>query len=321
MIYVAATFVAVGLLVFSLYWWLIAAPEASAKQQLRRRLAGDAAVSAPATVVLAKGDEPLSDIRQLNAVLERLGGVSGPTKRLLEEADLSLTPGAFVLTVVACAMAAGLIAFWFLPFWWMALGAAALGGFLPLAFARFKRQRRLQQFEEQFPEAIELISRALRAGHAFSTGLRLAADELPAPVGPEFRLLFDRQNFGDSIPDAMRAFAVRIPLIDARFFVTAVLTQREAGGNLAEVLDRLASVMRDRFKVRREVRTKSAHGRITAWVLAAMPPSLALILFAINPEQMQLLWVDPLGQRLLLAASLGQILGTLVVRRIVDLEY
>ncbi len=115
----------------------------------------------------------------------------------------------------------------------------------------------------------------MRAGHAFATGLKMAADELPAPAGPEFKTLYELQNYGAQLPDALRSFANRIPSLDARFFVTAVLTQREAGGNLAEVLDRLASVMRERFRIKREVRVRSAHGRITAFILAGMPPALA----------------------------------------------
>ena len=125
-----------------------------------------------------------------------------------------------------------------------------------------------------FPEAIDLIARALRAGHALTTGLGMVADEIPAPVGQEFRRLYDEQNFGMSLPEAMRAMARRVPVLDARFFVTAVLTQREAGGNLSEVLDNLASVMRERFKMKRQVRVASAHGRISAWVLSCMPPAL-----------------------------------------------
>ena len=140
--------------------------------------------------------------------------------------------------------------------------------FVPFIYVKSEETSGCRKFEEQFPEAIDLIGRALRAGHAFTTGLAMAAEEIPAPVGEEFKLLYDRQNFGMPLPDAMRAFAARIPLIDARFFVTAVLTQRETGGNLGEVLDNLASVIRERFKVKRQVRVLTAHGRITGWILA-----------------------------------------------------
>ena len=150
-------------------------------------------------------------------------------------------------------------------------------------FVRYKRTKRLQLFEEQFPEAIDLIARALRAGHAFTTGLGIAAEEMPAPVGTEFKRVYDQQNFGMSMPEALRAMARRVPVLDARFFVTAVLTQRESGGNLAEVLDNLSSVMRDRFKVKRQIRVVSAHGRISGWVLSLVPPVLAGVLFLLQP--------------------------------------
>ena len=137
---------------------------------------------------------------------------------------------------------------------------------LPYSFVKMKRNRRMIKFEEQFPEAIDLLARALRAGHALTTGLSMVGDEMADPVGPEFRLLFDQQNFGMPLPQALKNFADRIPIIDARFFVTAVLTQRDAGGNLSEVLDNLTSIIRDRFRVKRQVRVISAHGRITGWV-------------------------------------------------------
>ena len=156
--------------------------------------------------------------------------------------------------------------------------------FVPFLVVRFKATKRMRKFEEQFPEAIDLIARALRAGHAFTTGLALVAEEAPQPVAGEFRLLYDQQNFGMPLPDALKAFAERIPLLDARFFVTAVLTQRESGGNLAEILGNLANVIRERFKVKRQVRVISAHGRITGWVLSGLPPSLAAAFMIIVAE-------------------------------------
>ena len=141
------------------------------------------------------------------------------------------------------------------------------------------------------------MSRALRAGHAFTTGLAMVAEEMPEPVGTEFRLLYDQQNFGMPMPDALKALGERVPVLDARFFVTAVLTQREAGGNLAEVLDNLAAVIRERFKVKRQVRVVSAHGRITGWVLAMLPPALGVALTLLSPEHMSLLWTDPTGHQ------------------------
>ena len=149
----------------------------------------------------------------------------------------------------------------------------------------------------------------------------MVADEIAAPVGSEFRLLFDQQNFGMSLPEALKAFGNRIPLIDARFFVTAVLTQREMGGNLSEVLDRLAAVIRDRFKVKRQVRAISAHGRITGVVLGFLPPTVAAILFVLSPQHIRLLVDDPIGVDMVIGGIVLQIVGVLIIRRIIRVEY
>ena len=196
-----------------------------------------------------------------------------------------------------------------------------LGGFAPLLVVRCKRTKRLQLFEEQFPEAIDLIARSLRAGHAFTTGLGIAAEEMPAPVGTEFKKVYDQQNFGMSMPDALRTMARRVPVLDARFFVTAVLTQRESGGNLAEVLDNLSSVMRDRFKVKRQIQVVSAHGRLSGWMLSLVPPVLAGVLFLMQPQFMRILVDDPIGMRLVLGAVALQLLGTYIISRLVKIEY
>ena len=187
-------------------------------------------------------------------------------------------------------------------------------------FLKHAASRRMAKFEEQFPEAIDLIARALRAGHAFTTGLGMVADEVEEPVRTEFRLLHDRQNYGMPLPDALRSLAVRVPLLDARFFATAVLTQRESGGNLSEVLDGLSKLIRERFKLKREVRTLSAHGRITGWVLAALPIVLCAIMFVIAPAHIGLLFTDPLGVRMLVGASVLQVIGFIAMQRIVNIE-
>ena len=176
-------------------------------------------------------------------------------------------------------------------------------------------------FEDQFPQAIDLIASSLRAGHAFTAGVSMVSDEVADPTGAEFRLLYDQQNFGMPLPDALKSFAKRVPLLDARFFITAVLTQREAGGNLAEVLDNLAELIRERSRVKRQVRVTSAHGRITGWVLSMMPPALFFMLMFFAPEHMNAFVSDPLGIRLIIVALVLQVIGTLAIRRIVNVEF
>jgi tight adherence protein B len=165
------------------------------------------------------------------------------------------------------------------------------------------------------------MARALRAGHAMTTGLALVAEELPDPVGAEFRLVYDRQNFGMSMPDALRQFADRVPLLDARFFVTAVLTQRESGGNLAEILDNLGDVIRQRFRVKRQIKVVTAHARLTGWVLVLMPVVIALAMVIVAPEHILTLVNDPLGIQMTFVALVLWLVGYLAIRRLVDVEY
>ena len=196
----------------------------------------------------------------------------------------------------------------------------ALGFSLPFMVLRFKRTRRLRAFEEAFPEALDLISRALKAGHAFATGLKMVADEMSEPVGPEFRKTFDEQNFGLPLKDALENLTFRVPLLDMRFFATAVLIQRETGGNLSEILENLAHVVRERFKILRQVRVYTAHGRLTGYVLLALPAVLAVALSFINPEHMNLLFRERMGQIMLMVAIGMQFLGFLWIKQVVKIE-
>ena len=197
---------------------------------------------------------------------------------------------------------------------------AALGFALPFMVLNFKRGRRMRAFEEQFPEGLDLISRALKAGHAFATGLKMVADEMPDPVGPEFRKTFDEQNFGLPLKDALDNLTHRMPLLDVRFFSTAVLIQRETGGNLSEILENLAHVVRERFKILRQVRVYTAHGRFTGYVLLALPAVLCIALSFINPEHMNLLFRERMGQMMLLGALVMQTIGYLWIKQVIKIE-
>jgi tight adherence protein B len=323
MLIAAITFVGVLSVIFGAYWFTVGEPEAREQQKIRRRLKseGPQRTRAAASVQLLKQEAALSNISVLNALLYSIRGLSVPLQNFITKSGLPLTVGSFLLLTGVTFMAAALVVRMYFPIIWVIVPAALVAATIPFFVVSYFQSARAAKFEEQFPEAIELIARAMRAGHAFTTGIKIAADEMPEPAGPEFRLLYERQNYGAQLPDALRAFAERIPTIDARFFVTAVLTQREAGGNLSEILDRLAAVMRERFKIRREVRVRSAHGRITAYVLAALPPVLAVLMLLINPTQMQLLVTDPLGVNLIIAGVILQVCGVLLVRKIVDIQY
>ena len=196
----------------------------------------------------------------------------------------------------------------------------ALGFALPFLLLRMKRTRRLRKFEEEFPEALDLIARALKAGHAFATGLKMVADEMEEPVGPEFRKTFDEQNLGLPLKDALENLTLRIPILDVRFFATAVLIQRETGGNLSEILENLAHVVRERFKILRQVRVYTAHGRLTGYVLLALPAFLGVALSFINPEHMNLLFRERMGQMMLIAAMVMQFIGYMWIKQVVKIE-
>ena len=203
--------------------------------------------------------------------------------------------------------------------WGFPVGAA-LGFAVPFLVLKVKRRRRLNAFEEQFPEALDLIARALKAGHAFATGLKMVADELAEPVGPEFRKTFDEQNFGLPLKDALDNLTDRIPLLDVRFFATAVMIQRETGGNLSEILENLGHVVRERFKILRQVRVYTAHGRLTGYVLLGLPAFLGVALMFINPDHMNLLFRERLGQQMLMAAIVMQFVGYMWIKKVIKIE-
>jgi tight adherence protein B len=193
-------------------------------------------------------------------------------------------------------------------------------GLLPLAFIVWKRKRRLAQFEEHFPEALDLLGRAVRAGHAFTTGMEMIAKESDEPIGGEFRTTFEEQNFGLPLRDTLLNLTERVPLIDVRFFVTSLMIQKETGGNLAEILDGLSRVIRDRFRIHREVQTRTAQGKLTAAILIAIPPIMMLGLSALNPQYMKTLTEDPAGPTILGIAAGLQIVGSALLWKIIHIE-
>jgi tight adherence protein B len=316
---VFATFTVFLAVVVGTYWIFVVRPEQSAERAVRGRLRRPRAQKIVASVIKAR--ERLSVIRFLDGALSRRHGLIAPIARVVARSGLQITEGTVVLSCIFCAIVALVIATDLRVPSVAALVAAVLAGLIPIAYLRYVANKRMSVFEEQFPEAVDLIARALRAGHALPTALQMVSEEVPDPIGGEFKQLFDQQNFGMSLPDALRAFADRIPLIDARFFVTAVLTQREMGGNLSEVLDRLAAVIRERFKVKRQVRAVSAHGRITGLVLGMLPPVVATFLFVVSPAHMRLLVDDPLGVDMVVIAIVLQVVGVLIMRRILAVEY
>ena len=319
MVFVFATFGIVFAIILGVYWLMVVRPETARESAVVARIGTTA--KAAKVAALLKAPERLSEMHALDYLLARAGRVVDPVQRTIEQSGLKLTLGTLVLASLLAAAIAFYLVNTFVHLVLVAAVVAGLAACIPYGYVRYKRNQRLLKFEEQFPEAIDLLSRALRAGHAITTGLSMVAEELPAPIGPEFQILYDQQNFGLPLSQALKNFADRVVILDARFFVTAVLTQRESGGNLSEVLDNLAQIIRDRFKVKRQVRVISAHGRITGWVLSAMPVSLGLFFAMTNPEKYATFYRDPLGMQMIFGALLLQLIGVFVIKKIVNIEY
>ena len=320
MIVAVLTFTVALAVILGAYWVFILREEEQTQSSMRKRLKGNT-IRDKARSAILKEAQKVSDVPLIERMLQSNQALLSGLQRRIDQADARITPGLFILTCAVVGLAIYLAVSFYTPWIAIAIVAGIIGIFLPVIWLQRKRATRLKLLEEQFPDAIDLIARALRAGHAFTTGISMVSDEVPAPTGKEFQLLHEHQNFGMPLPDALKRFSERVDLLDARFFVTAVLTQRDAGGNLSEVLDNLSSVIRERFKVKRQVRVLSAHGRLTGLILMAMPPIMALMLFQLSPDSTSLLLTDPLGIRMLIGAAIMQVIGALIIRKIVNVEY
>jgi tight adherence protein B len=315
-------FLFVVALVMGAYAAITYLPGLMATRQMDRRLrdvsiwsSEERLADAPSVVREAKrGPIPALDRLLAN------GRVGPALQRLVDRSGVRTTPSAVILASVGGCFGAAMLAMLFAtqP---IAPPLAALAGLAsPFVWLKYRARRRVKRFEEQFPEALDLLSRAIRAGHAFQTAMGMVADELPDPVGPEFKKAFDQQNFGLPLKEALNQLADRITLLDVRFFVTAVQIQRETGGNLAEILDNLAHVVRERFKILRQVRVHTAHGRFTGYVLLALPALLAVALTFINPEFMSALFHERMGQIMLIGAVVLQTIGFFWIRQVIKIE-
>lgn len=264
-------------------------------------------------------DEMLSGVPFLHRLMLHWSW-STRLREFINQAGLKMRPAALVMLSGATAVVAYLIVVRSLHSLVFALLVGLAAAAIPISFVTWKRQRRFRNFEEHFPEALDLLGRAVRAGHAFTTGLEMISKEVAEPIAGEFRITFDEQNFGLPLRDALLNMTERIPLIDVRFFVTALLIQKETGGNLAEILDALARVIRDRFRIYREVRVKTAQGRLTAAILIALPPLMMVMLEIVNPHYIGVLFTDPKGPIVLAIAGILQVIGSIMLWKIIHIE-
>ncbi len=270
-------------------------------------------------------DEMLSKIPALDNLLRRSSRISN-LQPFLEQANLRIRAGNILVLCMVSAVVLGGLGFLLagsLPpnqaLTFAALGLV-LGAIMPYSYASHRRNKRFQKFEELFPEAIDTLARAVRAGHAFTTALELIANELSEPVASEFRKLFEEQKFGLPVRDALMNLADRMPLVDVKFFVTAVMLQRETGGNLAEILDNLSYVIRERFKIMRQVRVYTAQGRLTMMLLMGLPPVIVITMLLTSPMFIRPLFADPIGHVLVVAGIVLQTFGYFVIRKIIQIQ-
>jgi len=228
--------------------------------------------------------------------------------------------GSFLMTMIGVSVGSGLAALVVSQKFLIAIPVAMLAAFIPYLWMRRRRTRRLYAFESELPEAIDLLGRAIRAGHPLSSGMKMVADETGEPISGEFRRTFEENRFGVPFEDAIQEMSDRVDIVDVRILVTAILIQREVGGNLAEVLDNLASVIRARFTIRRQLRVYTAQGRMSGYVLAALPIVVGTLIYLLNPEYGKLMFVHPLGRVLLGVAVVMQVIGFLWIRKIINID-
>jgi tight adherence protein B len=312
-------FIAVVLLVEGAYlmWNTSKGPEAKRiARRLRLMSAGTSQAGDEVSILKSRMLSQTPAIERLLLQAPRIQQLD----RLLEQSGLTWSVAELLGMMALSAVAGAAVALYFGMTFFMTLIAAVIMGALPLAYVFRARGNRMVRVEQQLPDALDLIGRALRAGHAFPTAVKMVSDELSDPIGGEFRTLFDEVNYGVSMHTALLNLAARIPVTDLRYFVIAVLIQRETGGNLAELLDNIAAIIRARLKLFGQIRVLSAEGRLSAWILTLLPFGVAIVMNLINPTFIGVLWKDPMGLRLVGGAVLLMIFGIFWMWRIVKIH-
>lgn len=291
-------------------------------RQTLNRLESALATASPVQqdqLVDLRKDELLSAVPWLNRWLLKLE-LAPWLRMLLYQAHLKWTVGGLLLMTAACFFIPAYLVYLRTGGVILALLIGILLGAIPFVYVLHMRKQRFARFEQLLPEALDLMVSGLRAGHSMVSSLSLVAEESPDPLGTEFRMCYEEQNYGLELRTAMDNLVARVPLQDLKIVVTAILIQKESGGNLAEVLDKAAYVIRERFRLRREVRTHTAQGRLTGWILSFLPAALGIALYLIDPKMMSLLWTRPIGLKLLYAAAGMTVIGALIIRKIVQME-
>jgi tight adherence protein B len=262
--------------------------------------------------------QALQEVNKQN-ILERLTPEFFRVSKMFEQADVKIQPSALFGIALGLALVGGLISTLLVNMYVAPVGASVLFS-CPFVWLWYKRAQRLKKFAAQLPEAMELVARALRAGHSLAAGLHVVADEMPDPIAKEFGRAYEEQNLGVSLDEALMHMCDRVPNLDLRFFVTSVNIQRQTGGDLAEILDRIGHVIRERFKILGQVKALTAEGRLSGMVLIAMPIGLFLMMLHMKPDYISLLWTDPMGIKMSIGAIVLMIIGSYAIKKIVDIK-
>jgi tight adherence protein B len=240
-------------------------------------------------------------------------------RAFLQQADVPVTPSRFILITVICTvLPLAILPVVGVP--WVVAPFGMILGVGPFVGVYIKRKRRLAAFAKQLPEALELISRALRAGHSLASGFKLVADEMDSPISREFERCYEAQNLGIPLESAIEEMTERVPNLDLRFFATAVILQRQTGGDLAEILDKIGYLVRERFKIWGQIQALTGEGRLSGIVLLALPPCLFVVMWRLNPNYCMALFTDPMGHQMLAVAIVMQIIGAFVIKKIVNIR-
>jgi tight adherence protein B len=312
----------IALMILTFLVLIIAMRPSESEKALQQRLrtiehASTGAVDDAATDLLRQ--ESLSDIPWLNDLMQQVP-ILHKLQHLLTQAESTWTVGTLLSGSLVLAIAAAWLASYRAPTFALALIVGLVVGAIPYVYLVFKRWSRLRRFEELLPDTIDLMARALRAGHTITSAIEMVSSEGSEPVASEFRRIFEEQNFGLPLREAMLNLADRVPLPDVRFLVTAILVQKETGGNLAEVLDKAATVIRERFRLRGQLRVYTAQGRLTGWILAGLPFFMFVLLNIVNPSYERILLTDPIGQKLIYVGIGLMVVGGWVIRKVIDIK-
>jgi len=314
-----AVFVGVAALVGSMAIMVRGGGETKVEDRLEILTKGGGHGSAEDSALLRQGSLAEALAGQKNPI-EEFFSQFGNLRLLFEQADTTMTMTKFLVMSLLFALAGCIVSLLAGLYFAMAPIVGMICGGFPLVWLLHRRKRRLKKFAAQMPEAMELIARALRSGHSLASAFDMVSHEMPEPIGKEFAQAYEEQNLGISLEEALESMTERVPNLDLKFFVTAIILQRQTGGDLAEILDKIGELIRDRYRIMGQVQALTGEGRLSGVVLLALPPVLFVAIWRINPDYATVLFTDPMGKKMLAGACLLMLLGALVIRKIVNIK-